>query len=281
MDVGAVDEREGALLPGERQEQVGAAQHDRLGAALAAQVPADVEERAALLVGDTAHGRHLAIGGVDLLERVALGRHDLGRGDPAIEPTLHHGARAHDADFPELAARDGGVDFRNGVEDRQGRDRQKFLDAEMAAHGGDGGGLGTGRLHPLHQPREDVGLSAGILVGKVAAHFLHVGVGDRKLQRNAGGCVPLDQAAIVEVGCGRADAADESDMHGSDCRLSPPGRQRMCHAPQADARTSRNDTRRRCVSSHSTRRTQRKLCSSVSRPTSRSSGWSRSTRGSR
>jgi len=50
---------------------------------------------------------------------------------------------------------------------------------------------------------------------------------------------------------------------------------------RTDSRTSRNDTRRRCVSSHSTSRTQRTLSSSVTRPTSRSSGWSRSTRGSR
>ena len=155
------------------------------------------------------------VGGVDLLQRIALGRHDLGRGDPAIEPALHHGARAHDADLPELAARDGGVDLGDGVENRQGRDRQKLLDAEVAAHGGDGGRLGTRRLHALHQPREDLRLPAGILVAKVAAHFAHVGVGDRELQRNAGGCVPLDQAAIVEVGGGRADAADESDMHGA------------------------------------------------------------------
>ena len=124
-------------------------------------------------------------------------------------------------------------------------------------------------------------LPAGILVVEVAAHFADVGVGDRELQRNAGGHVPLDQAAIVEVGGGRADAADESDMHGSDCRLWRPVRQRMGRAPQAAALTSRKDTRRRCVSSHSTRRTQRKLSSSVSRPTVRSSGWSRSTRGSR
>ena len=59
------------------------------------------------------------------------------------------------------------------------------------------------------------GLPAGVLVGKVAAHFAHVGVGDRELQRNARGGVPLDQAAIVEVRGGRADAADQSDMHGA------------------------------------------------------------------
>src|SRR5258708_32253499 len=67
MDVGAVDEREGALLSDERQEHIGAAQHDRLGTALLAETATGREERAALLVGDAAAFRHPAIGGVDPL----------------------------------------------------------------------------------------------------------------------------------------------------------------------------------------------------------------------
>ncbi len=57
-----------------------------------------------------------------------------------------------------------------------------------------------------------------------------------------------------------------------------PGRQPPI---QIAARASRNETRQRRRSSQSVSRTQRKLSSSVTRPTAFSSGWSRSTRGSR
>ena len=49
MDVGAIDERQSPVVADEGQKQVGAAQHDRLGAALAAELAADGEEDAALL----------------------------------------------------------------------------------------------------------------------------------------------------------------------------------------------------------------------------------------
>ena len=51
-----------------------------------------------------------------------------------------------------------------------------------------------------------------------------------------------------------------------------PARLSVASPPQATARDPRNDTSRRCPSSHSTSRTQRKLCHSVSRATPRSSG---------
>jgi hypothetical protein len=73
MDVGAIDEREGALLSDEGQEHVGAAQHDRLGAALLAKTATGREERAALRVGDPADFRHRDIGGVDLVALSAFG----------------------------------------------------------------------------------------------------------------------------------------------------------------------------------------------------------------
>ena len=63
------------------------------------------------------------------------------------------------------------------------------------------------------QPREDVGLAAGILLAQVAAHLPHIGMGDGELERDGRSGMPLDQATIIEVGRGRADAADQSDVH--------------------------------------------------------------------
>src|SRR5947207_2908928 len=57
MDVGAIDQQEFRPAADEGQEKVGAAQHDRLGAALA-EVAAVLEEDFALLIGDAADGRH-------------------------------------------------------------------------------------------------------------------------------------------------------------------------------------------------------------------------------
>ena len=97
MDVGAVDHGKAAVVAGEGQEQVGAAQHDRLGAALAAEPAAGLEEGLALLVGDPADARHVAVALLDALEFVAFGRDDLGLGDAAVELALHDDARADDA----------------------------------------------------------------------------------------------------------------------------------------------------------------------------------------
>ena len=58
--------------------------------------------------------------------------------------------------------------FRGGHARRQRRDRQKFIDAEMTAHRGDGGSLGAGRLHPPDQAGEDLGLPLGVLVVEIA-----------------------------------------------------------------------------------------------------------------
>ena len=53
MDVGAIDQRERRLFSGEGQEEIGAAQHDRLDPALHQRI-ACLEEHVALLVGDPA-----------------------------------------------------------------------------------------------------------------------------------------------------------------------------------------------------------------------------------
>src|SRR5882672_11832108 len=100
MDVGAVDQREAAIVTDESQEQVGAAQHDGLRAALADESPAGLEEGLALLVIDVADARHVAVALLDALELVSLGGDDLGPGDPAVELARHDDARADDADFP-------------------------------------------------------------------------------------------------------------------------------------------------------------------------------------
>jgi len=115
----------------------------------------------------------------------------------------------------------------------------------------------------VDQARKDLGLPAGIPVGEVCGSFPARRRG--AIVSSSGmpeGCVPLDQAAIVEVGSGRADAADQSNMHGIDCRLSPVrhGKRRGA-ALQPAARTSRkrDQAALRLVPQHEGAR-KRKLC---------------------
>ena len=68
-------------------------------------------------------------------------------------------------------------------------------------------------LHAPDQAGEDRRLLGRGLFVEVARHLAHVGMGDGAFERNARRDMPVDQAAIVEVGGGRADAADQSDMH--------------------------------------------------------------------
>ena len=171
------------------------------------------EKHLAVAVGDMAAGGHLDVVGMYPVEILTFGRHHLDRGNTAIELRFHHGARADDADLLQLLSREGGVDLGNGIEDGQRRDRHQFPDAEMAAHGGDGGGFGAGGPHASDQPGEDFGLLAGRPGQHVAAHFAHIGMADRDVGRGAGGNVTIDQAAIIEIGRGRSDAADQSNMH--------------------------------------------------------------------
>ena len=63
------------------------------------------------------------------------------------------------------------------------------------------------------QAGEDRRLPRRILVGEIARHLAHVGMGDGELERDARRGMPLDQAAIVEIGGGGPDAADQADMH--------------------------------------------------------------------
>ena len=169
------------------------------------------------------------------------------------------------------------------------RDRLELLDAEMAAHRGDGRGLGTGR--PSDRPISRAKISAcrsGRFSFRLRLIIAHIGVGDGELERDVRG-----------VRAARSGRGDRSPWRPGRCRRSvryawrcdgtarsPEMRARVSaahsarfqpsglslDAPQVASRASRNDTRRRCVSSHSTRRTQRKLSSRVSRPTWRSSG---------
>jgi hypothetical protein len=72
MDLGTIDHREPALLPGKSKKQICAAEDHSLGALFVTQPPSDREEDAALRVGDTTRNRHLEIVAVHLLERVTL-----------------------------------------------------------------------------------------------------------------------------------------------------------------------------------------------------------------
>ena len=76
----------------------------------------------------------------------------------------------------------------------------------------------AGRFQAPDQAGEDRGLPGRGPFVEVARHLAHVGMGDGAVEREARRDVPVDQAAIVEVGRGGADAADQSDMHVSSVR---------------------------------------------------------------
>src|SRR4029453_4784793 len=122
VNVGAVDDGKAAVVPGESQEQVGAAQQHGLGAAIG-KPATGLEEGAALLVGDTADARHVAVALLDALELLALGGDDLGLGDLAVELARHDDARADDAYALQATLVDGVVDRIKAVDERQRRDR--------------------------------------------------------------------------------------------------------------------------------------------------------------
>src|SRR3954470_16047749 len=118
MNRRAVEHGEAAILPGEGEAEIGAAEEDGIGALLAAEPLSVREEDAALRLGDAADRGHLDVVLVNLGERLAFGQHDSRRGDPAIEPGLHDEARAENADRLDASLPDRGVDPGNGVEDR-------------------------------------------------------------------------------------------------------------------------------------------------------------------
>lgn len=119
-----------------------------------------------------------------------------------------------------------GVD---AVDQRQRRDRQQLVDAEMPTHRGDCGRLRARRLQAADQAGKDLGLPLGLPAPEVGRHLAHVGMRDGAFQWNAGGGVPVDQAAIIEVGRGGPNAADQSDMHVSMLRLALTSDLRQSH----------------------------------------------------
>ncbi len=175
MDVGAIDDGKAGIVVGKGEEEIGAAQHDRLGAART-EPAALLEEDLALRFGDVADCGHGDVGVVHPVEGGALCRHHLDRGNAAVEMCLHHDTRAEDADLPQPALRQCRVDRGNGVQHGQGRDRRQLLHAEMAAHRGDDGGFCAGALHALHEAREYLGLPGRISGHEIAAHLAHVGM---------------------------------------------------------------------------------------------------------
>jgi len=76
----------------------------------------------------------------------------------------------------------GSIDRRDGVEQRQRRDRRKLADTKAATHRRNCGDLRTCRRETLDQAPEDLCLSPRSAVREVPRHLLHVGVYDRQVQ---------------------------------------------------------------------------------------------------
>ena len=102
---------------------------------------------------------------------------------------------------------------RDAVQHRQRRDRLELADAEVTAHGRDGGSLRPGRRQAADQGGEDVGLLARVAVGQISRHLAHVGVHDGDIQSRVGERMSIDQTPVVELGRGRPNAADQPDVH--------------------------------------------------------------------
>ena len=134
----------------------------------------------------------------------------------------------------------------------------------MAAHRGDGPGLRTRALQAATSRRRSRP-AVRPFFAEVAAHHSHVGVGDGEVERDVRGVVPLDQAAVIEFRGGGPMPADQSVCMATPAstRLRPPTGPRGT-IPGGAASCPKHQT-------HAA-----KAASKVSRPTWRSSGWSRS-----
>src|SRR6185436_3404984 len=107
----------------------------------------------------------------------------------------------------------GSVHFGDAIQNGQRRYREQLADAEVTAHRGDGSNLRAGCLEPRDQSRKNSGLPSRILVSKLLREDADLGVRDRQVQTRSGLRVAVGQAAVVELGRGRSNAADQSDMH--------------------------------------------------------------------
>ena len=213
VHVGAIEHREAGIAVLEREEEIGPAEQNDLGALLSAQALAGSEKHAPLRIVDPACGCHRHIVVMHLVKLSAKRNDHRRRRDCPVQPRLHHHARADDAYGLELSPLHGNVHFRDTIQNGQWRHREKLADAEVPAHGGDGSNLRAGRLEPRYQSRKYSGLLSGILVCKVVREVAHLSVRDRQLQSRSGPRMAVGQAAVVVLGCGRSNAADQSDMH--------------------------------------------------------------------
>jgi hypothetical protein len=100
------------------------------------------------------------------------------------------------------------IDFGNGIDDRQGGQRFKFIDAEMSDDRRDGSGVCACGGQTLNQPHEDCGLFSFIAGCEILGQIAQFGVYDCQFQRLARAFVPLNQASIVVFGRGGTDPAD-------------------------------------------------------------------------
>src|SRR5215471_3249433 len=58
-----------------------------------------------------------------------------------------------------------------------------------------------------------LGLLLRVAACQIARHLAHISMSDCEVQRRFACCVPVDQAAIVELGSSGPDTADQSNVH--------------------------------------------------------------------
>jgi hypothetical protein len=100
------------------------------------------------------------------------------------------------------------------AQDRQRRERFELAVAEVPRDGGYGHRVGAGRLQPPGQPLECHGLGVAAIGAQVRDQLGSVGVDDGEIEPALRTCMGGREVPIVELGCRRADAADEADVHG-------------------------------------------------------------------
>jgi len=175
MDGDAIDEREGGGVFVEGEGEVGSAEDDGLG-------PFFVEE--------------FRDGGI---EAGTLGRgNDSGGGDAVVKARFHGGAGAENTEALEAAGGDGAANFRDDMEDGEGRVFFEGADAEMACDGGDDDAIGIGGGGVVRESGVDGDLGGDVIAAQVAEQSRGVGMDDGEVEAYVSGGEGGDDATVIE-----------------------------------------------------------------------------------
>src|SRR5262245_34520276 len=83
----------------------------------------------------------------------------------------------------------------------------------MTTHRGHSSDLRARCSQSSEKLHKHLGLLLRVAACQIARHLAHISVSDCEVQRRLACCVPVDQAAIVELGSSGPDTADQSNVH--------------------------------------------------------------------